>query len=79
MYSKHLRYTGKRKKQVEKLREDRARRAATGMSVADIAQQTGMEGVKDSVVPNAKWDALTTEQKSHARKHGIRPSKEFTK
>ncbi len=79
MDSKHLRYTGKRKKQVEKLREDRAKRVSSGLSVADVAQQTGMDGVKDSIVPNAKWEALSKDQKATARSHGIRPSKEFTK
>ena len=76
--TKHMSYTGKHKKKVEALREQRAKRVSAGLSVADVAQQAGLTGVTDSVVNNNKWDKLSKEQKETAASHGIRPSKDFT-
>ena len=78
MDSKHLRYTGKRKKQMEQLREDRAKRVSSGRSVADVAIQAGLQGVTDSVVTNKKWSGLSKDQQSIARNNGFRPSSEYS-
>jgi predicted nucleic acid-binding Zn ribbon protein len=76
--SRHWKYTGKRKAQMDKLREGRGKRVNKGLSVADVGEEIGLKGVKDSVIPNKKWEALGKEQKETAISYGLRPSKDFT-
>jgi len=75
--NKGMKYQGKHKKMMEKMREDRAKRRSMGLSTKEAADQVGVQSRGGTVVPNAQWDGMSASDQSKARNFGLRPSRDF--
>lgn len=76
---KSMKYTGKNKKQVERMREERAAKRKTGLSTPELASSLGVQGkVTDNVITNDTWDRFSKADQKKLRQIGARPSRDYT-